>query len=117
MVSPKLSVARRSPKRIKNTPPTIETALRYFEIFSIYTVAFEKRAAMARNGSASPAENTVSIIPPWSAVPDVPARRRTEPKMGPTHGVQPKAKAPPIKIELEGVPSVNHLGMGMRFSV
>jgi len=80
-------------------------------------VALEKASAIKRNGMARPTEKTVSITPPVKAVPLVPAKRRMEPRIGPTHGVHPSANVPPIKRELEGLPSVSQEGMGMRLSL
>jgi len=80
-------------------------------------VALEKASAIRRNGMARPIEKTVSITPPVKAVPLVPAKRRIEPRIGPTHGVQPSANVPPIKSELEGLPSVSHFGIGISLSV
>ena len=79
-------------------------------------MAFEKASAMIRNGIAKPTEKTVSINPPVKAVPDVPARRRIDPRIGPTHGVHPRAKVPPINRELDGLPRVNHEGIGIFLS-
>ena len=52
-------------------------------------------AAINKNGIASPAEKIVSKSAPLSALVDVDAKSKIEPSIGPTHGVQPKAKAEP----------------------
>ena len=102
---------------MRNIPPIMETHFRYLEMESMYLVARENRSAIIRNGIASPREKTARRNPPCIAVADVPASRRTEPKIGPTQGVQPNANVPPIKRDDEGLPSVSHLGIGIRLSL
>jgi len=59
-----LSVKRRIPRPIKNTPPIIDTAFRYLEYFVITVEALETPAAMRRKGIASPKEKTARSIAP-----------------------------------------------------
>ena len=60
----KLFVINKIPRRIRNTPPIIDTHFKYFEIFSMYFVAREKAMEIRRNGIARPAENTVNSNAP-----------------------------------------------------
>ncbi len=56
-------------------------------------------SAVSRNGSPSPSEYTESSSTPWLTVSLVAASSSTPPSSGPTHGVQPKANAPPSSSE------------------
>lgn len=68
-------------------------------------------AAISKNGIASPAEKIVSNNPPWSALVEVEANKSTEPKIGPTHGVHPNAKALPKMNELDARPRFSKAGV------
>ena len=66
--------------------------------------------AISKKGIASPPENMVSSNPPCNAVAEVEASRRTDPRIGPTHGVHPKAKAEPRIREFTGLPRSKMVG-------
>ena len=70
----------------------------------MYWKAEPASAAVNRNGTANPAENTKSSKAPVPTVAEEAARVRTAPSTGPTQGVQPKAKVAPNKNELKGLP-------------
>jgi hypothetical protein len=110
MVNAKFPVISKKPSIIKKIPPIIDIHLRYSDIFSIYFVALEKENAIKRNGIARPIENIERRNAPWRADASVEASSRIDPKIGPTHGVQPNAKAPPIRTELDGLPTVSQDG-------
>ena len=73
--------------------------------------------AMSKNGMARPAEKTVSIKAPCRAEVVVEASNRIEPRIGPTHGVHPKANAEPRIKEFVGFPFLNNEGALNCFSL
>ena len=73
----------------------------------MYFVACPKARAMAKNGMARPKENISNKNDPWAIVPEVEARNKTVPKIGPTQGVQPKAKVAPKISDEDGLPGVS----------
>lgn len=99
-----LSVINRIPRSTKNMPPIKDITFRYLENLLIYSPADPIPAAMSRNGITNPEEKISSSNAPWSAVAEVEASKRTEPRIGPTHGVQPKANAAPRIKELSAFP-------------
>jgi len=63
--------------------------------------------AISKNGIASPSEKTDNKRPPWKTVARCAANVRILPRIGPTHGVHPKANVVPKIKELSGFPGVN----------
>ncbi len=98
-------VIRSRPRATSRRPLTIEIGLRYFAILARNFWLLPTEAAIKRNGTASPSEKIASKNAPSRTVAELAVRRRTEAKIGPTQGVQPKAKAEPKRKELIGVPS------------
>lgn len=94
------------PRKIKNKPPTKERIFRYFERRLIYFVDEPIKKATRRKGRASPREKTDKRRMPDPTVEEVEARRRMLPRIGPTQGVQPRAKVKPKRSELMGVPGL-----------
>jgi len=73
-------------------------------------------AAIIRNGTASPREKTERRNAPCPTVVDAAASVKIDPKIGPTHGVQPKANVAPKMRELVGLPGFNAFILPIFFS-
>jgi hypothetical protein len=56
-------------------------------------------SAVNINGMAKPSEYTLKRVIPLPTLFELPARKRMEPKIGPTHGVQAAPKEIPIREE------------------
>lgn len=107
---------RRIPRKIRKSPPIIEIILRYLFNFEIYFDAEPIPAAIMRNGIASPREKTERRNAPCPTVAVVVASVRMDPRIGPTHGVQPKANVAPKIVELSGLPGFNAFIFPILFS-
>ena len=70
----------------------------------INLLAAEKAKAKAKNGIARPKEKTDNRNAPSKAVEEVEVNRSIDPKLGPTQGVQPRAKADPAAKDVVGLP-------------
>src|SRR3989338_1560353 len=104
------------PRKTRNTPPTIEMMLRYLLNFVRYADAEPMLAAIIKNGTANPRENTARRKDPWPIVAVEAASVSIDPRIGPTHGVQPKANAAPKIRELTGLPGLRALTLVICFS-
>jgi len=105
-----LSASTNVPRIIRNAPPTIETILRYFDIFPRYASALLILKAMRRSGTARPSEKVPKRNALDRAVVEVLARRRMDPNIGPTQGVHPREKALPNKNDPNRFPRLKILG-------
>lgn len=94
----------------------IDTTFKYFVILARYSEAEPMPAAIKRNGTASPKENTPKRNAPCPTVVEVAASVKMAPNTGPTHGVHPKAKAEPKITELKGFPGLMNLAAWICFS-
>ena len=114
--APQLPITSKNPNITKNTPPMIEMILKTPCIRAIYRDALPTLAAMIRKGTARPAENTASKNMPETTDTEVEASNKIVPKIGPTHGVQPSANAPPSINEFNSRPRSKKTGTRNRAS-
>ena len=91
-------------------PPTNEMIGRERESVLIVWLACATPAAITKKGTARPTENTPSKKAPCQAVVVEDAKKSTEPKIGPTQGVQLNANVAPKKKELQGLPGFKNEG-------
>jgi hypothetical protein len=81
------------PRIIKKVPITGLKYFKYFNIFFSNPVALEKKADVIKKGVPSPKEYANSKL--YASPGEVAAKVNVLPKIGPTHGVHPAAKAVP----------------------
>ncbi|MDF2736922.1 MAG: hypothetical protein K0S93_778 [Nitrososphaeraceae archaeon] len=81
------------PRIIKKAPITGLKYFKYLSIFFSNPVALEKKAAVIKKGVPSPKEYANSKL--YASPGEVAAKVNVLPKIGPTHGVHPAAKAIP----------------------
>tara|TARA_Y100000310_G_scaffold244428_1_gene249189 strand:- start:112 stop:702 length:591 start_codon:yes stop_codon:yes gene_type:complete len=103
----KLSVTIKIPSKTRNNPPTMDTQFKYLPALTRYFEAHPMARAASKKGIARPTENTVRSKAPVPTVADEAAKVRMVARIGPTHGVHPKAKVTPKRKELRGLPGLN----------
>ena len=81
------------PRIIKKLPINGLKYFKYFTIFFNNPVALEKKAAVIKKGVPSPNEYANNKL--YASPGEVAASVNVLPKIGPTHGVHPAAKAIP----------------------
>ncbi len=106
-----MPVSKSIPRKIKNIPPIMEMAFIQRNKLLTWRDAEPMPAAMAKNGRANPRENTLKRRAPCKVVVDVEASNNIEPKIGPTQGVHPNAKALPKTNEFTVRPLPNRAGV------
>ena len=98
----------------KNIPPSREIFGNILFIFGKYFVAEPTNKAIKKNGMPSPREKTLNKIIPELKVAVEEASSKIVPKIGPMHGVQPKAKVAPKIKALIALPGCNLFRMFKR---